>query len=641
MVGSDDWVSAVIGPGFHQAITRRDFVNVAGIGLAASAFLGCDSRGRESDDSMASDPWSDALGPEWYGPGGIGDYAISHGNTPEVVRAAHRLRDARQPSLADAIETGEHFDVVIVGGGLAGLSAAHSFKTIYPSGRCLVLENHPVFGGEAKRNELEIDGVRLMGPQGSNGFGITAPTGGADDYFTALGIPREFEYAPWEGDIRVPQDNYGFMHWVQDRYSVGHFFRREDGDRWVQSLWDDPLRAPWSTELRDGFAKWRTATLQGHQPQDMSQEDLSWLDRITLKDYYENLLGLPAEVTKYVDPILASIIGLGCDAVSAWWGYHFGLPGFELSSRYDDFTFHSFPGGNTGIARYFVKNLVSDAIEGGLGLGDVVGGQIDFSTLDREGETVRIRLGASVIDVRHSGSIDASERVRVTYVHEDKAYVVEASGVVMASGGWVNSYVMADLPKTHRTAYETFRHAPILVANVGLRNWRFLERLGIAACMYEGDLGFSCNIRRPMYAGNYRPPFGPDHPSMLTFYITFEQPGLSPEEQGILGRTELLSTPFSEYERRLREQMLTLFGDAGFNPTEDIGGLVLNRWGHAYIAPGPGFFFAQDGNPAPPDVIRDSVGRISIGHSELQGHQNVTGAVAEGRRALEQVLDQF
>ena len=87
--------------------------------------------------------------------------------------------------------------------------------------------------------------------------------------------------------------------------------------------------------------------------------------------------------------------------------------------------------------------------------------------------------------------------------------------------------------------------------------------------------------------------------------------------------------------------MVTLFGDAGFNPTEDIGGLVLNRWGHAYIAPGPGFFFAQDGNPAPPDVIRDSVGRISIGHSELQGHQNVTGAVAEGRRALEQVLDQF
>ena len=177
----------------------------------------------------------------------------------------------------------------------------------------------------------------------------------------------------------------------------------------------------------------------------------------------------------------------------------------------------------------------------------------------------------------------------------------------MASGGWVNRYVVADLPTEHRAAYETFQHAPILVANVGLRNWRFLERLGIAACMYEGDLGCSCNIRRPMYAGDHRPVFGPDHPAIMTFYITFEEPGLSATEQGIVGRTELLSTPFMEYERRLREQMFTLFGDAGFDPAEDIQGLVLNRWGHAYLAPGPGFFFGQNGISAPPDVIREPV----------------------------------
>ena len=627
--------------GLDRSITRRDFVNVAGVGIAASAFMSCGSQDSISEGSLAADPWSDHLGPEWYGPGGVGDYELSHGNTPEVVQAAHRLRDARQPALTDAIETGEHFDVIIVGGGLAGLSAAHHFKRLHPSGRCLIIENHPVFGGEAKRNELEIDGVRLMAPQGSNGFGVTPRTGEPDDYFTALGIPREFEYAPWDGDVRVPLDNYGFMHWVQDQFSVGHFFSGQGGDRWIHNLWENPLEAPWSSELRDGFAKWQSALVQDYQPPGTAAEDLSWLDRITLKDYYENLLGLPPEVTAYVDPILASIIGLGCDAVSAWWGYHFGLPGFEVSSRYDDFTFHSFPGGNTGIARYFVKNLVSDAIEGGFELGDVINGQIDFTALDREGEAARLRLGASVIDVRHTGGRDANERVRVTYVHEGKLYVTEATGVVMASGGWVNRHVVADLPNEHQAAYETFQHAPILVANVGLRNWRFLERLGIAACMYEGDLGFSCNIRRPMYAGDHRPVFGPDHPAIMTFYITFEEPGLSAAEQGIVGRTELLSTPFMEYERRLREQMFTLFGDAGFDPAEDIQGLVLNRWGHAYLAPGPGFFFGQNGISAPPDVIREPIGRISIGHSELQGHQNWTGAAAEGRRALEQVLERI
>ena len=625
--------------GLDQAITRRDFVNVAGAGLAASTLLACGLDGPVGDRSVAADPWSDVLGSDWYGPGGVGDYASSHGNTPEVVKAAHRLRDARHPAPNGAIDTGEHFDVVIVGGGLAGLSAAHHFKRLHPSGHCLVIDNHPIFGGEAKRNELEVDGVRLIGPQGSNDFGVRPATGEPDDYFTALGIPREFEYAPWDGDVRVPLENYGFMHWVEDQFSVGHFFGESGGDGWIRRLWEDPSQAPWSAELRNGFAKWRSAKVNDHRPTGATPEDLEWLDRITLKEYYENLLGLPPEVTAYVDPILASIIGLGCDVVSAWWGHHFALPGFGLPSRYDDQAFHSFPGGNTGIARYFVKDVIPDAIDGKVEFGDVIGGQIDFGALDKAGETVRIRLASSVIDVRHIGGRDAGERVRVSYLHEGRTYTVEASGVVMASGGWMNRYVVGDLPDEHRAAYETFRHGPILVANVGLRNWRFLERLGIAACIYEGDLGFSCNIRRPMYAGEYRPPFGPDHPTMLTFYITFERPGLSAVEQGIVGRTELLSTPFAEYERRLREQMVTLFGEAGFDPAEDIGGLVLNRWGHAYVAPGPGFFFGQGGAPAPPDVIREPFGRISIGHSELRGHQNWTGAAAEGRRALEEVLE--
>jgi len=174
---------------------------------------------------------------------------------------------------------------------------------------------------------------------------------------------------------------------------------------------------------------------------------------------------------------------------------------------------------------------------------------------------------------------------------------------------------------------------------VALRNWRFLDRLGIAGCFYEGDLGFSCNIRRPMYAGDYRPVHAPDHPTMLTFYMTFEAPGASPTDQGMAGRTEMLSTSFTEYERRLRAQMVELFAEGGFDPAGDIAGLVLNRWGHAYVAPGPGFFFGRDGAPAPPDVIREPFGRVAIGHSELRGHQNWTGASAEGRRAVETVLD--
>jgi len=640
--------------GLDGQITRRDFVHLAGAGLAASALMGCGADGSESASpgmrppgptagGARADPWSDGLGADWYGPGGVGDYASSHGNTPEVVGAAHRLRDGRGPGPLDALATGEHFDVIIVGGGLSGLSAAHHFKRLHPTGRCLVLDNHPVFGGEAKRNEIEVDGVQLIGPQGSNDFGVPEATGQPDDYFTTLGIPREYEYAPAVGDIRAPLDNYGFMHWVQDRFSVGHFFGGA-GSGWIKDLWSDTSRAPWSDDVRAGFERWRTARVADYRPASAGGSDVEtgrWLDTMTLKSYYEDVLGLPPEVTAYVDPILASIIGLGCDAISAWWGSHFALPGFGEPSRYDDLTLHSFPGGNTGIARYFVKNVIPDAIEGRREFGDVLNGRIGFGALDRDGQTVRIRLASSVIDVRHAGATSGSERVRVTYVREGRAYTAEASGVVMATGSWMNGHVLEDLPVDHRAAYTHFQHAPVLVANVALRNWRFLDRLGIAACLYDGDIGFSCNIRRPMYAGDYRPEFGPDHPAMLTFYITYESPGLSPADQAVRGRTELLSTPFRGYERRLREQMVTLFGDAGFDPVNDIGGLVLNRWGHAYVAPGPGFFYGTNGAPAPPDVIREPFGRIAIGHSELRGHQNWTGATAEGRRALEAVLERI
>ncbi len=656
------------GLGLDTEITRRDFVQLAGAGVVASALPGCGGIGTGDEeaslrpDGVASDAWSDQLDDAWYGPGGTGDYAPSHGNTPGAVRAAHWVRDGRLSS-AEVTGTGERFDVVIVGAGLAGLSAAHHFKRHRPSGTCLALDDHPVFGGEAKRNDIEVDGVRLAGPQGSNDFGVRPATGEPDDYFTALGIPREFEYAPYDGDVRAPLDNFGFMHWVQHEFSVGHYFEG-GGGRWVNDLWNDPSRAPWTPEVRAGFERWRSAQVEDYLPEGLAgggaagqsagnggrtpgaqqpggsggpEAEGRWLDGMTLKAYYEDVLGLPPEVTAYTDPILASIIGLGCDSVSAWWGKHFSLPGFGGASRYDGVTLHSFPGGNTGIARYFVKDLVPEGIGGRLDFGDVINAPIDFAKLDREGDPVRLRLGSTVVDVRHAGRGDST--VRVTYLHEGRLYSVEAAAVVLAGGGWMNRHIAADLPAGHRAAYQAFRHAPILVANVALRNWRFLDRLGIAACMYEGELGFSCNIRRPMHAGDYRPSFAPDRPAMMTFYITFESPGMAPQAQCTAGRVELLSAPFSAYERRLRSQMATLFGEAGFDPARDIGGIVLNRWGHAYVAPGPGFFFGRGGSPAPPDVIREPFGRVAIGHSELRGHQNWTGAAAEGRRAVETVLD--
>ena len=66
------------------------------------------------------------FGIEWTGPGGIGDYAASNGNTAEVVNAAHAIRTGQFiDAVAEAKDTGEAFDLVVVGGGFSGLSAAN------------------------------------------------------------------------------------------------------------------------------------------------------------------------------------------------------------------------------------------------------------------------------------------------------------------------------------------------------------------------------------------------------------------------------------------------------------------------------------------------------------------------------------
>ena len=113
------------------------------------------------------------------------------------------------------------------------------------------------------------------------------------------------------------------------------------------------------------------------------------------------------------------------------------------------------------------------------------------------------------------------------------------------------------------------------------------------------------------------------------------KPGLPAKQQGIAARGEVLGTSFTDYERQIREQLVAMFEPAGFNPVTDIAGIILNRWGHAYVNPGPGFITGTNHEPPPPDVLREPFGRIAIGHSELRGHQYWSGAAGEGRRAVE------
>ncbi|MDA7568649.1 NAD(P)-binding protein [Emcibacteraceae bacterium] len=639
----------------NRTITRRDFMNTTLLGSGA-ALLSMSAPGYTNERPVPT--LTQGVSKYWYGYGGIGDYARSHGNNPEVVNTAHNLRDGmyEDDGELEIIDLDEGYDLVVVGAGMAGLGAAYEFsKTARDPDKCLMIENHPIFGGESKRNEFLVDGHLLIGPQGANGFSAPSnddalkyPNATTDvKYMVELGISTDFTYAKLENsekDIRLAHDSYGFQYWQEDITSVGYYLGKgEDG----KSKWSiDPIDHEYSDmdgseQDKQDLSNWRTFNFETPDQPDFD----AWLDSITYKQYVEDYLGFSPYVTRHADVILAGSVGLGSDALSANCARGLGMPikggntVQESTSGPSNWTRHSFPGGNDGFSRHFVKKIIPNGIEGDYNYNDIMNGKVNFSELDNPNNKIRMRLRATVVKVEHDDeNVENSKGVYVTYSKGNKTYRLKANKLVMATGGWVNKYVVRDLPEDIYEAYSNFNHVPFLIANVAVNNWRFMEKLGISSSVWrDGIFGNSCNVRLPMTVGDYQPVIDPDKPALVTFYVPFYYPGLDLVEQGMRGRAELFSTSYAEYEEKICSQMTELFGESGFDPDKDIEGIVLNRWGHAYVTPQPGFFFGVDGDPAPSDVIRKGFGRVAFAHSELQGMQHWGPAADEGQRAVRQL----
>ena len=210
----------------------------------------------------------------------------------------------------------------------------------------------------------------------------------------------------------------------------------------------------------------------------------------------------------------------------------------------------------------------------------------------------------------------------------------------MAGGSWTSKHIVKDLPETHRSAYAEFHRSPCMMANVAVRNWRFLYKLGLSGCRwFDGRIGNYMEVRRLALTGQEDPTISPESPIVLTLKVLYSYPGLSTAEQGNRGRIEMLSTAFREYEQRIRQQFTDMFASSGFDADRDIAGIVLNRWGHAYLSPQPGFFFGKDGKPAPRETLRKApFGRIAFANTDLAGAMDHRFSILEAKRAVDQSL---
>jgi spermidine dehydrogenase len=364
------------------------------------------------------------------------------------------------------------------------------------------------------------------------------------------------------------------------------------------------------------------------------------LDSITLEDHMMERRGLSRETLRtFFSVVEGGGYGLGADALSAYTAYAADmLHPLDIS---DETGQQMFPDGNSGMARLIVKTLVPESIAGEHILEDVCRNRVNFAALDRPGAEARVRLDATVVWVKHDGDPAKSDAVTIAYTRGGKVFRVKARSVVMAGGSWTTRHIVRDLPEDRRAAYAQFYRTPCMMMNVALRNWRFLYKMGISGCQWFEGLGNYLQVRKLALCGTDAPTIGPDSPIVLTIKVLYTYPGKSTEQQGHLGRAEMISTPFRGYERQIRQQLSDMFARSGFDAARDIAGIILNRWGHAYLSPGPGFFFGTEGKPAPREVLRAApFGRIAFANTDLSGVADHRSSIIEADRAVGQLLDQ-
>src|SRR5215475_2625345 len=129
-------------------VTRRDFLDGVALTIAA---------GLTPATQVAAEPAR-------YPPALTG-LRGQHDGSFEVAHLAVRQGAAFR---FDSESPEEHYDLVVVGGGISGLAAAFFYRRAAgPSVRILVLDNHDDFGGHAKRNEFTLDRRLAIGYGGS------------------------------------------------------------------------------------------------------------------------------------------------------------------------------------------------------------------------------------------------------------------------------------------------------------------------------------------------------------------------------------------------------------------------------------------------------------------------------------------
>jgi spermidine dehydrogenase len=642
--------------GMRCPISRRDFLNGVAVGVG----------GALAGSLLPALPWTaeaatqlsqDAPG---YDPPALTGMRGSHPGSFEI---AHSVRDGAFFTHAGNIsQTGESYDLVVVGGGISGLAAAYFYRKLAGnSARILILDNHDDFGGHAKRNEFRPGGRLLLANGGTLSIESPFPYSTvAHQLLSDLGIdPPALEakcvdrsvYRGLKQAVFFDKETFGV-----DRLVVGRpGGRRAGGD--PAAAWNEfLLKTPLSPEAQSDIVRIQTAAVD-YMPGLSQSEKKDRLTRMSYKDFLLNVVKAHPASIPYYQTDTHGLYGIGIDAVPALDCWAIGFPGFQgmgldrtpnggrlsftalgaVTPEKSEYTFH-FPDGNASIARMLVRSLIPAAIPGHTAE-DIVTAGTDYSKLDSSSSPIKIRLSSTVVRVRHLGDPASAKEVEITYATpQGKLSAVRGKAVVMACWNMVTPYLCPELPEKQKEALKYGSKVPLVYTVVALRNWSSFSKLGIQRVATPGMYHTSIGLDSPVSIGAYECPKKPEDPILVRMLRTPCHPGEDAREQQRAGRYDLLSTSFETFERNIRDQLQRVLGPGGFDAARDIDGITVNRWPHGY---------AYEYNPlwdpewpageSPCEIGRKQFGRITIANSDAAAAAYTDQAIDQGYRAIQEI----
>jgi spermidine dehydrogenase len=608
-------------------VTRRDFLNGTSVTIGASLLT----------------PWTDVFGREEYGFALDSDYYPpaktglrgSHDGSWETMHA--RVAGKSWPRGAPD----EEYDLVVVGGGISGLSAAHFYRKERPGARILILDNHDDFGGHAKRNEFTTGGRTRIGYGGTESIDTPSGyTGISKELLSDIGVDVQRFYDYFDQDL---YSSMGLSYAIA--YDSPTYRRRKLVPGYGSLPWQEFAAATPMNERAQADLVRAFTDARDYLPGMSRDEKHALLSKISYREFLRDYVKVDEQLLEMYQRWGMSYWCVGMDEVPAIavQGYTDGggIPGLEhtmprVGDRGDEpYIFH-FPDGNASIARLLVRSLIPAAAPGDT-MEDVVTARLDYSALDRDDRPIRIRLNSTVVNTAHTADDGA---VDVTYVHGGDAHTVRAKKCILACYNSAIPYICPELPGEQKRGLAHNVKVPLTYTKVLIPNWRAFAELGIRYVFYTNDFYKQVELDYPVSIGDYRFSDSPDGPMVLHMCHVPYFDDIKGPEQWRAGRRKLLTTPFPVFEEHVRDQLDQALSGAGFDAGRDIEAITVNRWSHGYSY-GPGRTWEPEyASEADKPWVkgRQPFGRITIANSDAGAAANTDSAISHAYRAVTEAL---